>query len=111
MRVIKFRAWDGVKIIDTLLINFDKYGDALWLDGNLKGTEPHAWKEEGLMQFTGLKDKSGADIYFDDVVHVYGYGDLQVEGLSCLAILIDALAENDIGDILGNIHENPELIT
>lgn len=59
-------------------------------------------------QFTGLKDKNGNDIYEGDIVHLFGYGRYTCE--FPFTELWEAYQENDIGEILGNIHENPELM-
>lgn len=61
-------------------------------------------------QYTGLKDSSRVEIYFDDVVPIAGYGDLHVKDVYDIPTLIDAIAEGDMGAIKGNIHENPELL-
>tara|TARA_R110002020_G_scaffold463199_1_gene683146 strand:+ start:403 stop:726 length:324 start_codon:yes stop_codon:yes gene_type:complete len=60
--------------------------------------------------YTGVKTIKGEEIYFDDVVHVAGYGDLHVKDVGDIAILLDALPENDLEKIIGNIHQNPELL-
>ena len=67
-------------------------------------------KDETVGQYTGLKDKSGVEIYFDDVVKIYGYGYLHVSDIGDLVALVDASAEGDIGEIKGNIHQRPELL-
>lgn len=53
MRTIKFRAWDTHR---KVMIYFDN--EEMW-DTNWLNTEE-------AMQFTGLQDKNGIDIYFDD---------------------------------------------
>ncbi len=134
MREIKFRAWDkkGKKMIEIDNIEFT------WKKGKFKGGKVlYVCSKEGyefdcnnviLMQFTGLKDKNGKEIYEGDVLR-YGnkeddiiiqivWIDLSDNGFK----IIRQVNKNIIHDIriyrfdeqaevIGNIYKNPELLT
>lgn len=59
-REIKFRAWNGEEMISPDYITRDGYG--YWKENSIPTTS----KE--LMQYTGLKDKNGKEIYEGDVI-------------------------------------------
>ena len=77
-----------------------------------------------LMQFTGLKDKNGKEIYEDDIVRTYkpmasGFGDNNIAIVKWIEYDAKFLfrckglgAQDPTGncEVIGNIYENPELI-
>lgn len=64
MREIKFRAWD--KNLFVMRFNASKVGSAIYWDN---GESFAAFGDEYiLMQFTGLVDKNGKEIYEGDIV-------------------------------------------
>jgi len=98
VREIKFRAWDGEHILLPFYSLEDlAYRSLLFENKNL------IW-----MQYTGIKDKNGKEIFEGDIIYLAGYGDYFVE--FPFIELYDAMLEDDIGQIKGNIHENPELL-
>ena len=120
MREIKFRIWDG----ETKEYVKDgwTYGFRIYANRNIQGPDPLG---EIFEQFTGLKDKNCKEIYEGDICRIVRYnGELQTAG----DIFFDkgafritngyAVADTDslgrfkadIVEVIGNIHENPELL-
>ena len=132
MRTIKFRAWGGKTMLysHNNTINQD-YFQMSWFFNRLKDTAP-------LMQFTGVKDKKGVDIYDGDVVH-YDGKPFCIYSLKATGVIVNRKGswalkykenyKTDDGrevfsyynfscedffhkksEVIGNIHENLELI-
>lgn len=76
MRQIKFRAWDGKKM--HLPEYSDKEDFHIMADGTISFTKEYGYERHEmtmtresnwvLMQFTGMKDESGLDVYEDDIL-------------------------------------------
>jgi hypothetical protein len=68
-----------------------------------------------LMQFTGLQDKNDKDIYEGDIVKS-GKRDFEVvfesgSFMMCFANGASMMFINEMVEIIGNIYENPELVS
>ncbi len=134
MKEIKFRVWDNAskemwKSGETRLL----YNDSLKLsykqnfiitsEGELRvcqfypdGVTMNYWNGIAL-QFTGLKDKNGKEIYHKDMVRYYeelwtvewNENSSSFEVLSLDKNEVMAMGDSRM-EIIGNIYENPELL-
>ncbi|MCK1976051.1 YopX family protein [Jeotgalicoccus huakuii] len=115
-REIKFRAWDKVQ---DAMVNFDIYNVPPYVGQTHLEGEKFERKYE-IMQYTGLKDKNGTEIYEGDIVSYKGYmgnknycviqarsGEWRIDNSRGGSVLIYVLEDVEV---IGNIYENPELL-
>ena len=114
-REIKFRAWDkkNKRIYEVWELTLEEDGsvDILRMWG-MKGRQMFKLGEEiELMQYTGLKDKNGKEIYEGDIVKTNNKRIFSIEIPDIFYKLADGswMTETDFG-VIGNIYENPELL-
>ena len=132
MRKIKFRAWDISEKcwIDIKSMGFEgsRKSNELWYvqacDENERDIDPPYFPEMGdieLLQFTGLHDKNGREIYEGDVLYhpvqgyrrvFYPYSDrVAAFGLREIYNGMGSTLDNPfLYEIIGNIHEHPNLL-
>jgi len=66
-RPIKFRAWDGETMSKPFVLS-----DICNECGTYNGPTGHSMGECEIMQYTGLKDKNGKEIYEGDILEIDG---------------------------------------
>ena len=150
MREIKFRVWDNLykymnyKVLVGMYGEWEKVKDdknytacCMWVEPDKVDyeCEPH-WahfepyhNDIHLMQYTGLKDKNGVEIYEGDIISIiyYNYdeasedswGNLIPDEIVCSRIItmefiytFNLMGEYDETsiEVIGNIYENKELL-
>lgn len=111
MREIKFRAWikDKKKMV---------YGKDATSSAHFTDSFKYRKNEVELMQYTGLKDKNGKEIYEGDVIKAESrlwqadFKDGCFVGVDFKNVAWDELVNIGYGEteVIGNIYENPELL-
>ncbi len=124
MREIKFRAWDEMH--KKMLYEGDKELDyyAMTFDGRIvTAADTDLVMADGamaflkLMQYTGLKDKNGTEIYEGDILvngrnkwevfwHIHKWLLRHTE----LRQVKEIIQDIETCEVIGNIYENPELL-
>jgi hypothetical protein len=127
--IIKFRVWD---YLDSHFLTVEKENPYLFynlgIPYNLTEIFSHCLQDEGYVrfkveQFIGLQDKNGKDIYVGDILNSFNYpNDKYVVNWEILdyssKFVLQSLKNlwnfggcpKDYLIILGNIHQNPELL-
>lgn len=128
MREIKFRAYSNIRgMVEVKGIEFIKKKISTPSDNGQFWVDDFCDME--LMQFTGLLDKNGKEIYEGDIMCPYAYnknpkysakvifldgGFMLSGGISSFRRLIESLHHSRKSgneyEIIGNIYENPELL-
>jgi len=108
MKDVKFRAWDKetkrMSIPKKLFLSDDNTFQSGELLINQK------WNKHILMQFTGLKDAQGKEIYISDIITWGDINKIVTNDYIELATLQQGLLLNPKIKVIGNIYENPELL-
>jgi len=68
MKEIKFRAWDKEKKEMREVTSLNFYDEYMWVDETPMTGDRLPLETTPLMQYTGLKDKNGKEIYEGDIV-------------------------------------------
>ncbi|WP_430491038.1 YopX family protein [Lactiplantibacillus pentosus] len=122
--MIKFRAWNGYRKMMADYVSALQNGDTQGTPSSVNvivNGENETWDIKNdrveLLHFTGLKDVNGRDIYEGDILENRKYRSIvKFASGKFLADVVGTISRFDlIGEthgskIIGNIHENPELL-
>lgn len=115
MREIKFRAWDKENNVMFDVFGFDINHVVAWqregIDAKILNPTPER-DNCILMQYTGLKDKNGVEIYEGDIISNTDFtGDIYYSDRGtwdCASFILGGC--NEKSEVIGNIYENKELL-
>ena len=112
MREIKFRLWNDY---DKKMLNW-----SYLLKRNLANIFTLPSYKKWLMQYVGLKDKNGKEIYEGDIVKANWFDKKEVIGeiyfsMGCFILANSSVSDNQLFifknlEVIGNIYKNPELL-
>lgn len=140
-REIKFRVWDkdlkkmhicGENQHDSISFSYPENEAHYYNLQNGCGSSTDGSGTYELMQYTGLKDKNGKEIFEGDIVEYNDFNSLRTGGhaedkiivgkvafscgmwmvkeKNCVHDLYEGLGNDEELEIIGNIYENPELL-
>ena len=122
-REIKFRAWDSDMRVMHSPFTLSEIGEIRRNGGGIGAVAMnYSWDELLWLQFTGLKDKNGREIYEGDIV-LYGNDtdpnpvifDNQMfcvpVGTGVHKTHLHIMGGENKWEVIGNIYENPELLS
>ena len=122
-REIKFRMWHkkSKKMFDVESINFKDRSLNMWNSG-MYTLSTFSLDDVILMQYTGLHDKNGKEIWENDIVEitreciydkgiiVFKNGCFFIKSKENLLALYNCKLNNYKVKVIGNIYDNPELL-
>jgi hypothetical protein len=108
MREIKFRAWNKKH---NIMVSWEQ----MKVDNTVTICFGSVDSVRELMQFTGLLDKNGKEIYEGDIIKEKFDGLTKIEwgeNCSCCSKVVGFIFGSGYKDVevIGNIYENPELL-
>jgi uncharacterized phage protein (TIGR01671 family) len=126
-RPIKFRFWGDFGDFNEEADTCEKemlYGDRFHFFDHAPINNLFADKRFVVMQFTGLLDKNGKEIYEGDILKINLYNDewktkvrtylgrliIDVQGYDWNTTALSFLDDEAETEVIGNIYENPELL-
>jgi hypothetical protein len=117
MREIKFRAF---RPFPDPIIYYFTLDDLIFNTFNKQPLLDYSGVREGIEQYTGLHDKNGKEIYEGDIIKCwldFGPGGesqrickVYINGYKSGPMMEWNYEENYLPEVIGNIHENPELL-
>lgn len=135
MRELKFRAWNGRYMVASSYGDWISFDGLAYTEADASGSRNIEIKKVNdyvIMQYTGSKDKTGKEIYEGDILHMkdedddtddmisvvkFIDGGFIVEwdnhfnmGESDLTTIGWAIQEGHKIEVIGNIHENADLL-